>query len=75
MNTTILGGAMLPHAPQFFTQPDTEDKAAIARVQNAARTIGDRLKALQPDLWVVIANDHAQQFFHQCAPPFTLHVG
>jgi 2,3-dihydroxyphenylpropionate 1,2-dioxygenase len=75
MLKNILGGAMLPHAPQFFTQPDTEDKAAITRVQNVARTIGDRLKALQPDLWIVIANDHAQQFFHQCAPPFTLHVG
>ena len=75
MMTTVLGGAMLPHAPQFFTQPDTEDKAAIARVQTIARSIGDRLKALQPELWIVIANDHAQQFFHQCAPPFTLHVG
>ncbi len=75
MLTTIQGGAMLPHAPQFFTQPDTEDKAAIARVQTVARTIGDQLKALQPELWVMIANDHAQQFFHQCAPPFTLHVG
>jgi len=75
MNTTIQGGAMLPHAPQFFTQPDTEDKAAIARVQNVARAIGDNLRALQPELWIVIANDHAQQFFHQCAPPFTLHVG
>ncbi len=75
MITTIQGGAMLPHAPQFFTQPDTEDKAAITRVQNVARTIGEHLRALRPELWIVIANDHAQQFFHQCAPPFTLHVG
>lgn len=75
MSSTILGGAMLPHAPQFFTLPETEDKAAIARVRAVAGTIGERLKALAPDLWVVIANDHAQQFFHQCAPPFTVHVG
>ena len=33
MNSTIIGGAMLPHAPQFFTQPETEDKATIAAVQ------------------------------------------
>jgi len=71
----ILGGAMLPHAPQFFTQPDTEDKATIAEVQKVAARIGDGLKALAPDLWIVIGNDHAQQFFQQCAPPFTLHVG
>lgn len=75
MTHTILGGAMLPHAPQFFTLPDTEDKAAITRVRAVAASIGERLAALAPDLWVVIANDHAQQFFHQCAPPFTLHVG
>ncbi|MGE0874151.1 MAG: hypothetical protein AB7O31_05700 [Burkholderiales bacterium] len=71
----ILGGAMLPHAPQFFTQPDTEDKATIARVQEVAARIGAGLKALAPDLWIVIGNDHAQQFFQHCAPPFTLHVG
>ena len=26
--STVIGGAMLPHAPQFFTMPDTEDKRA-----------------------------------------------
>jgi 2,3-dihydroxyphenylpropionate 1,2-dioxygenase len=26
MKSTIVGGAMLPHAPQFFTMPDTEDR-------------------------------------------------
>jgi len=75
MHAHILGGAMLPHAPQFFTQPGTEDRSTIARVQDVARRIGGQLRSLHPDLWVVIANDHAQQFFHQCAPPFTLHVG
>ena len=74
-NPTILGGAMLPHAPQFFTQPETEDKATIAAVQAVAAQIGDGLKALEPDVWVVIGNDHAQQFFANVAPPFTLHVG
>lgn len=71
----ILGGAMLPHAPQFFTQPETEDKATIAAVQTVAAKIGAGLKALKPDVWIVIGNDHAQQFFANVAPPFTLHVG
>ncbi|MGH7187456.1 MAG: hypothetical protein ACREIB_14405, partial [Pseudomonadota bacterium] len=66
---------MLPHAPQFFTQPETEDKATIAEVQRVAAKIGDGLKALKPDVWIVIGNDHAQQFFANVAPPFTLHVG
>ena len=74
-NPWILGGAMLPHAPQFFTQPETEDKATIAEVQKVAAKIGEGLKALKPDVWIVIGNDHAQQFFANVAPPFTLHVG
>lgn len=72
---TVIGGAMLPHAPQFFTLPESEDMATVQRVRDVAARIGEELAALQPDLWIMIANDHAQQFFHQCAPPFTLHVG
>ena len=29
----------------------------------------------QPDLWIIFSNDHAEQFFHNAAPPFTVHVG
>lgn len=66
---------MLPHAPQFFTRPDSEDKANIARVENVAARIGAELAALKPDVWITVSNDHTQQFYLDCAPPFTLHVG
>ena len=72
---SVLGGALLPHAPQFFTRPETEDAANVARVETAAAAIGAQLAALKPDVWVTISNDHAQQFFLDCAPPFALHVG
>lgn len=75
MRSTVIGGAMLPHAPQFFTLPDTEDKATVAQVKAVAKDIGDKLKALKPDLWIIFSNDHAEQFFHTSAPPFTIHVG
>jgi len=75
MRTTVVGGAMLPHAPQFFTLPDTEDKDTVARVKKVAKEIGEKLKALEPDLWIIFSNDHAEQFFHHMAPPFTFHVG
>ena len=43
MNTTpggaILGGALLPHAPQFFTRPETEDAATVGRVETVAAKI------------------------------------
>jgi 2,3-dihydroxyphenylpropionate 1,2-dioxygenase len=75
MHSSVIGGAMLPHAPQFFTMPDTEDKANVERVRTVAAEIGARLRALAPDLWIIFSNDHAEQFFHQAAPPFTIHVG
>ena len=43
MRTTVVGGAMLPHAPQFFTLPDTEDKDTVARVKKVAKEIGEKL--------------------------------
>jgi 2,3-dihydroxyphenylpropionate 1,2-dioxygenase len=75
MMSTVVGGAMLPHAPQFFTMPDTEDKNLVAKVRQVAAGIGEKLKALKPDLWIIFSNDHAEQFFHNAAPPFTVHVG
>lgn len=75
MISSVIGGAMLPHAPQFFTMPDTEDRDTVERVRSVAAEIGARLKALDPELWIILSNDHAEQFFHQSAPPFTIHVG
>jgi 2,3-dihydroxyphenylpropionate 1,2-dioxygenase len=73
--TSVIGGAMLPHAPQFFTMPETEDRGTVERVKAVAEQIGARLKAMAPDLWIIFSNDHAEQFFHTAAPPFTVHVG
>lgn len=75
MMSTVVGGAMLPHAPQFFTMPDTEDKAVVQKVREVAADLGEKLKTLKPDLWIIFSNDHAEQFFHNAAPPFTVHVG
>ena len=47
MMSTVIGGAMLPHAPQFFTMPDTEDKALVAHVREVAADIGERAAGAQ----------------------------
>ena len=75
MMSRVIGGAMLPHAPQFFTMPETEDRNTVERVKSAAAEIGTRLRALRPNLWIIFANDHVEQFFHTAALPFTIHVG
>ena len=73
--TGIVGGVCMAHAPQFFTLPDTEDKKTVARVKRLAQNNGKRLKALKPDVYVTISNDHANQFVLHCVPPFALHRG
>ncbi len=73
--TGIVGGVCMAHAPQFFTLPDTEDKKTVARVKRLAQNNGKRLKALKPDIYVTISNDHANQFVLHCVPPFALHRG
>ncbi len=71
----IVGGVCMAHAPQFFTLPPTEDKKTVDRVRRLARANGKRLKALKPDVYVTISNDHANQFVLHCVPPFAIHRG
>ena len=73
MITTVVGGAMLPHAPQFFTMPPTEDRGTVEQVRAVASGIGAKLRELKPDLWIIFSNDHAEQFFHAVSLPFTIH--
>lgn len=71
----FVGGAAVPHAPQFFTLPDTEDHDQVARVEQAMQQIGKELRALEPDVVVILANDHLENFLLHCVPSFTLHCG
>jgi catalase len=32
MMSSVIGGAMLPHAPQFFTMPEAEDRNTVERI-------------------------------------------
>ena len=50
--STVIGGAMLPHALQFFTMPETEDKAVVAHVREVAADIGSRLPQEQREALV-----------------------
>ena len=71
----IVGAAIVPHAPQFLTLPETEDKAQVARVNTAMRAIGDQFRALSPDLLIVLSNAHCDDMVVHCVPPFAIHCG
>jgi 2,3-dihydroxyphenylpropionate 1,2-dioxygenase len=71
----IVGAAIVPHAPQFLTLPETEGKAQVARVNAAMREIGDKFRALNADLVIVISNAHCDDFVVRCVPPFAVHCG
>jgi 2,3-dihydroxyphenylpropionate 1,2-dioxygenase len=71
----VVGAAIVPHAPQFLTLPETEDKAQVARVNAAMRAVGDKFRALDPDLLVVLSNAHCDDMVVHCVPPFAVHCG
>src|SRR5260370_39791771 len=71
----IVGAAIVPHAPQFLTLPATEDKTQVARVNAAMLEIGDKFRALDPDLVIVISNAHCDDFVVRCVPAFAVHCG
>ena len=75
MLESILGGALLPHAPQFFTRPSTEDADTIARVERVGARIGQELAALAPDVWITVSNDHAQQVPRSASGSLAAHAG
>ena len=71
----IVGAAIVPHAPQLLSLPETEDKEQVARVKAEMHKIGEGLRALQPDLVIVISNAHGEDLVVRCVPPFLIHCG
>src|SRR4029077_1768207 len=71
----IVGAAIVPHAPQFLTLPETEDKAQVGRGNAAMHAIGDKFRALGPDLLIVLSNAHCDDMVVHCVPAFAIHCG
>src|SRR5437763_2056669 len=71
----IVDAAIVPHAPQFLTLPATEDHEQVARVNAAMRAIGEQFRALDPDLLIVIATAHSDEFGTPCVRAFAVPCG
>lgn len=70
----IVGVAAVPHAPQFLSMPDTEDRVQVERVRAAMAAVGVRLRALEPDCVIVLSNDHGDHFVTHSVAPFCVHA-
>ena len=71
----VIGGVCTAHAPQLWTLPESEDMATVERMRTLLAGVGASLRTLEPDVIILIANDHANQFLLHCVPPFTIHTG
>jgi len=71
----VVAGAAVPHAPQFFTVPDTEDHEQVARVEGAMASLGEQIRVCEPDVVIIAANDHLENHMLHTVPSFTVHCG
>jgi 2,3-dihydroxyphenylpropionate 1,2-dioxygenase len=71
----IIAAAIVPHAPQLLNMPETEDLDQVARVKAKMRQIGDEMRALDPDLIVVVSNSHGEELVVDCVPALMVHCG
>ncbi|CAH1690404.1 LigB domain-containing protein [Hyphomicrobiales bacterium] len=71
----VIAGAAVPHAPQFHSLPATEDADQVERVRTAMQEAGEGLRALNPDVVIVMTNDHGDEFIVGPTPAFTVHCG
>jgi 2,3-dihydroxyphenylpropionate 1,2-dioxygenase len=46
---------MLLHAPQFFTMPETEDRATVARVKEVRTRSAATSRRWSRNLWIIFA--------------------
>jgi 2,3-dihydroxyphenylpropionate 1,2-dioxygenase len=75
VNIGIVAAAIVPHAPQLLTMPDTEDLDQVARVKAKMQQVGDDIRAVEPDLIVIISNCHGEELAVDCVPAFLVHCG
>jgi 2,3-dihydroxyphenylpropionate 1,2-dioxygenase len=71
----IVAAAAVPHAPQMLSLPASEDAAQVARLRAAMGALGRAMRALAPDLVIVIGNDHGDDFIVRSVPAFMFHCG
>lgn len=71
----IVAGMAAIHAPMMANAPELAPAAQRERVFGAFRALGASLREARPDLLLVVANDHFNNFFLDNMPAFCLGIG
>lgn len=71
---TIVAACMTSHAPNITAKPAIADPQQRVRFLAGLEEIRKRLAAVRPDVLVVFANDHLQNFFYDSMPAFCVGV-
>lgn len=71
----IVVGAALSHSPVMNVEVPAEHRPAVDAYRNAARRLGDEIRAARPDALVVYTQDHFRSVFYNNMPAFLIGVG
>lgn len=74
MAVLVAGGA-LSHSPLLNVPPLDFDVQAIEDYKQGARTLGEAVMAGEPDVLIVIAQDHFRTHFYDLMPAITIGTG
>jgi aromatic ring-opening dioxygenase catalytic subunit (LigB family) len=71
---TLVGSFAVSHAPGMLAWPERAQDDLRNRVMDGYVRAGERLRALEPDVVVLVTGEHFANFF-SIIPPFCIHVG
>jgi aromatic ring-opening dioxygenase catalytic subunit (LigB family) len=71
---TVVGSFAVSHAPGMLAWPERAEDDLRSRVMDGYKEAGARLRALEPDVVVLVTGEHFANFF-SIIPPFCIHVG
>ena len=71
---TVVGSFAVSHAPGMLAWPERAEEDLRRRMMDAYQRGGERLRALRPDVIVLLTGEHFANFF-SVIPPFCVHIG
>ncbi len=71
----VVAGMLTSHGPKITATPEISTPAQRARFLASLELLQSRLEETRPDLLVIFANDHLQNFFLNNMPAFCIGVG